>query len=134
MGKALLKRLAPLAATGKALLKRLALLAATLLLVSVLAFTAFSVIPGDPTQSVLGMEATEEQIATFRARHGLDLPPWERYGSWLAAFVKFRHFAAVIKYFIWVIVILPSPFSESKTTRFSRNHGCFSLVSGNEKT
>ena len=37
MGKALLKRLAPLAATGKALLKRLALLAATLLLVSVLA-------------------------------------------------------------------------------------------------
>lgn len=45
MGKALLKRLAPLAATGKALLKRLALLAATLLLVSVLAFTAFSVIP-----------------------------------------------------------------------------------------
>lgn len=88
MGKALLKRLAPLAATGKALLKRLALLAATLLLVSVLAFTAFSVIPGDPTQSVLGMEATEEQIATFRARHGLDLPPWERYGSWLAAFVR----------------------------------------------
>ena len=73
---------------GKALLKRLALLAATLLLVSVLAFTAFSVIPGDPTQSVLGMEATEEQIATFRARHGLDLPPWERYGSWLAAFVR----------------------------------------------
>ena len=88
MGKALLKRLAPLAATGKALLKRLALLAATLLLVSVLAFTAFSVIPGDPTQSVLGMEATEEQIATFRARHGLDLPPWERYGSWLSAFVR----------------------------------------------
>lgn len=73
---------------GKALLKRFGLLIGTLLLVSVLAFTAFSIIPGDPTQSVLGMEATEEQIATFRARHGLDLPVWERYGSWLSAFVR----------------------------------------------
>ena len=35
---------------GKTLLKRLGLLLGTLLLVSVLAFTAFSVIPGDPTQ------------------------------------------------------------------------------------
>lgn len=73
---------------GKALLKRLALLLGTLLLVSVLAFTAFSVIPGDPTQSVLGMEATDQQIAAFRAKHGLDLPVWERYGHWLSAFVR----------------------------------------------
>lgn len=73
---------------GKALLKRLALLLGTLLLVSVLAFTAFSVIPGDPTQAVLGMEATDQQIAAFRAKHGLDLPVWERYGHWLSAFVQ----------------------------------------------
>ena len=73
---------------GKALLKRLALLLGTLLLVSVLAFTAFSVIPGDPTQAVLGMEATDQQIAAFRAKHGLDLPVWERYGRWLSAFVR----------------------------------------------
>ena len=73
---------------GKALLKRLALLLGTLLLVSVLAFTAFSVIPGDPTQAVLGMEATDQQIAAFRAKHGLDLPVWERYGHWLSAFVR----------------------------------------------
>lgn len=73
---------------GKALLKRLALLLGTLLLVSALAFTAFSVIPGDPTRSVLGMEATDQQIAAFRAKHGLDLPVWQRYASWLSAFVK----------------------------------------------
>ncbi len=73
---------------GKALLKRLALLIGTLLLVSVLAFTAFSVIPGDPTASVLGIEATDQQIAAFRAKHGLDLPVWERYGHWLSAFVR----------------------------------------------
>ena len=72
---------------GKALLKRAALLIGTLLLVSLLAFLAFSVIPSDPASSVLGSEATEEQIATFRALHGLDLPVWQRYGNWLAAFV-----------------------------------------------
>lgn len=71
---------------GKALLKRLALLLGTLLLVSALAFAAFSIIPGDPTGSVLGVEATDEQIAVFRARHGLDLPVWHRYWSWLTAF------------------------------------------------
>lgn len=73
---------------GKALLKRLALLIGTLLLVSVLAFIAFSVIPGDPTASVLGIEATDEQVAAFRARQGLDLPVWQRYWTWLTAFVR----------------------------------------------
>ena len=72
---------------AKALLKRVLLLLGTLLLVSVLAFAAFSVIPGDPTGSVLGVEATDEQIAAFRAQHGLDLPVWQRYWSWLASFV-----------------------------------------------
>ena len=71
---------------GKALLKRVGLLLGTLLLVSALSFTAFSIIPGDPTRSVLGMEATEEQIAAFRAKHGLDLPVWQRYVSWMTAF------------------------------------------------
>ena len=56
---------------GKAVLKRLGLLLGTLLLVSALAFAAFSVIPGDPTGAVLGMEATDEQIAAFRAQQGL---------------------------------------------------------------
>ena len=69
------------------MLKRVGLLIGTLLLVSVLAFVAFSIIPGDPTGSVLGMEATDEQIATFRAQMGLDLPVWQRYWSWLAGFV-----------------------------------------------
>ncbi len=72
---------------GKALLKRVGLLIGTMLLVSVLAFAAFSVLPGDPTSSVLGVEATQEQIDAFRARHGLDLPVWQRYWSWLSAFV-----------------------------------------------
>ena len=72
---------------ARSILKRFALLIGTLLLVSVLAFAAFSIIPGDPTYSILGLEATEEQIAALRARLGLDLPVWQRYVNWLSAFV-----------------------------------------------
>lgn len=71
---------------GKTLLKRVGLLAGTLLLVSVLAFLAFSVIPSDPTDAILGIEATEEQRATLRAQLGLDLPVYQRYFNWLTAF------------------------------------------------
>ncbi|MDD6160278.1 MAG: ABC transporter permease, partial [Oscillospiraceae bacterium] len=60
----------------------------TLLLVSVLAFVAFSVIPGDPTDSILGLNATEEQVAALRLKLGLDLPVWQRYVNWLANFVR----------------------------------------------
>lgn len=67
----------------KTLVKRVLLLIATLLLVTTLAFVAFSIIPGDPTSSILGVEATQEQIAALRDRLGLDLPIWQRYLHWL---------------------------------------------------
>ena len=69
---------------GKAILKRAGLLLLTLLLVSALAFAAFDLIPSDPAAAALGSEATEEQLAAFRARHGLDLPVWQRYWNWIA--------------------------------------------------
>ncbi len=68
--------------------KRLALLLVTMLLVTALAFAAFTVIPADPTASILGMNATEEQIAALRAKLGLDLPLWQRYTTWLTDFVR----------------------------------------------
>ncbi len=67
----------------KTLVKRVLLLIATLLLVTILAFVAFSIIPGDPTSSILGVEATPEQIAALRDRLGLNLPIWQRYLHWL---------------------------------------------------
>lgn len=67
----------------KTLVKRVLLLIATLLLVTILAFVAFSIIPGDPTSSILGVEATPEQIAALRDRLGLDFPIWQRYLHWL---------------------------------------------------
>ncbi len=71
-----------------AFFKRLALLLVTMLLVTALAFAAFTVIPADPTASILGMNATEEQIAALRAKLGLDLPLWQRYTTWLTDFVR----------------------------------------------
>lgn len=67
----------------KTLVKRLLLLVGTLFLVTILAFVAFSIIPGDPTSSILGVEATAEQVAALREKLGLDLPIWQRYLHWL---------------------------------------------------
>ena len=50
---------------------------------TVLAFVAFSILPGDPTNSILGLNATPEQTAALRERLGLDLPLWQRYLNWL---------------------------------------------------
>ena len=68
----------------KKLAKRMGLLLLTLLLVTVLAFLAFSIIPGDPTSSILGVDATPEQVAVLREQLGLDLPIWQRYWNWLS--------------------------------------------------
>ena len=72
----------------KIIVKRGALLLVTLLLVTVLAFLAFSIIPGDPTDAILGLNATEEQAAALRAELGLDLPIWQRYWNWLLDFLR----------------------------------------------
>lgn len=69
-------------------LKKFGALLLTLLMVSMLAFLAFQVIPGDPTTKILGTEATEEARAALRAELGLDGSVWERYLSWLTAFLR----------------------------------------------
>ena len=58
-------------------------LLATLLLVSLLTFLAFSVIPGDTARVMLGANATPEQVAALRTELGLDRPLIVRYLSWL---------------------------------------------------
>ena len=67
----------------KYFLKKLMTLIITLLLISFLSFTAFSVIPGDAALSRLGKDATEEQIENLREEMGLNDPIPERYGRWL---------------------------------------------------
>ncbi len=58
----------------------------TLLLVSLLAFFAFQIIPGDPAIKMLGTQATPEKIAALQEQLGLNRPMPVRYLSWLGDF------------------------------------------------
>lgn len=68
--------------------KKFLTLIITLFIVSLLAFLAFQVIPGDPTTKMLGTEATEEARAALRAQLGLDGSIASRYLNWLTAFLR----------------------------------------------
>lgn len=67
--------------------KRIGTLIITLLIVSMLAFLAFEVIPGDPATSMLGTEATESKVNALREEMGLNRPLPVRYADWLTSFV-----------------------------------------------
>ncbi len=57
----------------------------TLLLITLLTFTAFTVIPGDAAISKLGTDATEEQVEALRGELGLNDPLPLRYINWLTS-------------------------------------------------
>ena len=71
----------------KYVIKKTGTLIITLFIVSLLAFLAFQIIPGDPTTEMLGTEATAEARAALRAELGLDRPVLVRYWDWLTGFV-----------------------------------------------
>ena len=66
--------------------KRIAMLLLTMVIVSFLAFAAFSLISGSAAEVMLGTSATPECIAALEAELGLDRPFPVRYLSWLAGF------------------------------------------------
>jgi len=68
------------------ILKKAGVLIVTLLIISVLAFLAFEIIPADPVDTILGTDYTEERAAALRSELGLDVPPAERYFNWLTGF------------------------------------------------
>lgn len=68
--------------------KKLITLIITLFIVSVLAFLAFQVIPGDVVTSILGTEATEEREIALREELGLDKPPAVRYIKWASSVLR----------------------------------------------
>jgi peptide/nickel transport system permease protein len=68
-------------------MKKLALLIVTLLVISLLVFIAFQLIPGDPVSQMLGTEYTESRAAALRTELGLDAPVITRYFKWLVGFV-----------------------------------------------
>lgn len=69
---------------GKLILTRLVYAMLTLLLVSVIIFTAVEILPGDVATRILGRSATPEALATLRTQLGYDQPAIVRYFAWLA--------------------------------------------------
>jgi ABC-type dipeptide/oligopeptide/nickel transport system permease component len=57
-------------------LRRIAILLLVVWTVVSLVTLLIEFVPGDPATAVLGEQATPEQIAQFRERHGLDRPPF----------------------------------------------------------
>ncbi|MCL2842665.1 MAG: ABC transporter permease [Oscillospiraceae bacterium] len=64
-------------------IRKLITLLITLFAISLLAFLAFAVIPGDPAVLQLGVHATPESIEALRIEMGLDQPVLVRYAQWL---------------------------------------------------
>ncbi|MBW1776673.1 MAG: ABC transporter permease [Deltaproteobacteria bacterium] len=58
-----------------------------LLLVSITVFSVLFVLPGDPAQIMLGINATPESLANLRSELGLDQSFWAQYFQWLAQLV-----------------------------------------------
>lgn len=64
-------------------IKKLITLVVLLLLVSITVFSVLFVLPGDPAQIILGLNATPETLANLRAELGLDKSFWAQYLGWL---------------------------------------------------
>src|SRR3954454_12311964 len=59
-----------------------------LLMVSVVLFALVHTIPVSPARVTLGIDASEEDVATFDKDHGLDRPFWQQYASWIGGAVR----------------------------------------------
>ncbi|MGD8974089.1 MAG: ABC transporter permease [Desulfobacterales bacterium] len=65
------------------LIKKLIILLLLLLFVSVAVFSVLFILPGDPAQIILGINATPETLANLRAELGLDQPFAIQYLIWI---------------------------------------------------
>jgi peptide/nickel transport system permease protein len=72
----------------KIILQRLGLGLLTLLIVSIVIFTAVNSLPGDFAQLILGQGATPEAIESIRSDLGLDRSPIARYFEWLGGALR----------------------------------------------
>ena len=64
---------------SKYLIKKIFTLGILLFLVSWIVFAVLFVLPGDPAQIILGINATPETLANLRTELGLDQPFWAQY-------------------------------------------------------
>ena len=77
------------------ILKRIGLALITVILVSILSFLMFSILPGDPVTYILGTEASPEQIAALREELGLNKSIPVRYITWLGSFLSGKNLYSI---------------------------------------
>ena len=63
----------------KTILKRIVQCIPTLFIVVTFTFILTRAIPGNPAQTLLGPQATAEDIAAMEIKLGLDQPKWKQY-------------------------------------------------------
>ncbi len=73
---------------GTLLIGRLLAAIATLWFVATMVFVITNLLPGDVAQELLGQSATPEAVAGLRKALGLDVPPFQRYLTWLGGLVR----------------------------------------------
>ena len=75
--------------------KRTGLALITVILVSVLSFIMFDVLPGDPATYILGTEASAEQIEALREELGLTGSLPSRYINWMGNFISGKNLNSI---------------------------------------
>src|ERR671926_827703 len=70
------------------IVRRLLGMLPVLLAVSLLTFLIAALLPGDLAYTILGDQATPENVAALRRDMGLDQPIWWRYVSWLGGVLQ----------------------------------------------
>ena len=74
--------------TAAYLLRKLLSATVTLAIVSLLIFSVFQILPGNPATIILGVDADPLQVQALSDELGLDRPPVERYAHWVAGLLS----------------------------------------------
>lgn len=74
---------------GQFILRRLAQMIPVLFGITLVVFALLQLIPGDPVQTMLGLQARPESVAALRQELGLDRPLWEQYLRYLGNLITF---------------------------------------------
>jgi len=69
-------------------LRRFIGFAATLVVAALVIFWLLDLLPGDPAQFMLGINATPDAVARLRAQMGLDAPAAQRFFDWLFGMMR----------------------------------------------
>ena len=70
------------------LLKKVCSAAITMLIISLLTFMVFQILPGNPVDIILGVDADPLQAQAMKKELGLDLPLWQQYFHWISGLLQ----------------------------------------------